>query len=211
VLTAGAWVCAAAYRDGALRSSADEVGERLRTVASKLGAFGRVQEAYRLTFTALLEPADGWDAAAAAWEAVSEPYPLARALLHGAAATLERGDRDGVTARLRQAASLADGLGAVPLGDQIAELARRGRVWLGSGSPGAGSPGTGAGGGAGLTERELEVLRLVAAGHSNREIAASLFISPKTASVHVSNILGKLDVGTRTSAAAVAHTMHLLD
>jgi len=55
------------------------------------------------------------------------------------------------------------------------------------------------------------VLRLVAAGHSNREIAASLFISPKTASVHVSNILGKLDVGTRTSAAAVAYTMHLLD
>ena len=209
VLTAGAWACAAAAHDGGLRSSADEVGDRLRTVASKLGAFGRVQEAHRLTFTALLEPADGWDAAAAAWEAVSEPYPLARALLHGAAATLERGDRDGVTARLRQAASLADGLGAVPLGDQIAELARRGRVWLGSGSPGAGSPG--AGGGAGLTERELEVLRLVATGHSNREIAASLFISPKTASVHVSNILGKLDVGTRTSAAAVAYTMHLLD
>ena len=63
----------------------------------------------------------------------------------------------------------------------------------------------------GLTERELEVLRLVAAGRSNRDIAAELFISPKTASVHVSNILGKLGVGSRGEAAAVAYRQHLLD
>ena len=54
----------------------------------------------------------------------------------------------------------------------------------------------------GLTDRELEVLRLVAAGRSNREIAAGLFISAKTASVHVSNILAKLGAATRTEAAA---------
>ncbi|WP_460370509.1 helix-turn-helix domain-containing protein, partial [Actinocorallia lasiicapitis] len=53
-----------------------------------------------------------------------------------------------------------------------------------------------------LTARESEVLRLLADGLSNRDIAAALFISPKTASVHVSNILAKLGVATRTEAAA---------
>jgi DNA-binding NarL/FixJ family response regulator len=55
------------------------------------------------------------------------------------------------------------------------------------------------------------MLRLVAAGRSNRDIAAELFISPKTASVHVSNILGKLGVGSRGEAAAMAYRQHLLD
>ena len=68
-----------------------------------------------------------------------------------------------------------------------------------------------AGLGLGLTERELEVLRLVAAGRSNREIAGELFISPKTASVHVSNILGKLGVASRGEAAAKAHSLRLFD
>jgi DNA-binding NarL/FixJ family response regulator len=63
----------------------------------------------------------------------------------------------------------------------------------------------------GLTAREQEVLRLVAAGRGNREIAAELFISPRTASVHVSNILAKLQVTTRGEAAATAHRLHLFD
>ena len=58
---------------------------------------------------------------------------------------------------------------------------------------------------ASLTSREREVLRLLAAGRSNREIAAVLFITPKTASVHVYNILGKLGAASRTEAAAIAH------
>jgi DNA-binding NarL/FixJ family response regulator len=57
---------------------------------------------------------------------------------------------------------------------------------------------------AGLTSREREVLRLLVAGRSNREIAASLFIAPKTASVHVSNILTKLSAASRGEAAAIA-------
>ncbi|WP_435858445.1 helix-turn-helix transcriptional regulator [Streptomyces milbemycinicus] len=63
----------------------------------------------------------------------------------------------------------------------------------------------------GLTPRERDVLRLVALGRSNRQIAEELFISPKTASVHVSNILAKLEVSGRGEAAAVAHRLRLVD
>ncbi|MGZ4730128.1 MAG: response regulator transcription factor [Acidimicrobiales bacterium] len=59
----------------------------------------------------------------------------------------------------------------------------------------------------GLSPRELQVLRLVAEGATNRQVAEQLFISPKTASVHVSNILAKLGVASRGEAAAVAHRL----
>jgi DNA-binding NarL/FixJ family response regulator len=62
-----------------------------------------------------------------------------------------------------------------------------------------------------LTARELEVLRLVAAGRRNNDIAEQLFISTKTASVHVSNILAKLGAASRGEAAAIAHELHLFD
>jgi DNA-binding NarL/FixJ family response regulator len=110
--------------------------------------------------------------------------------------------------RLGRAADLAGRLGARILLEQISSLARRARVDV------AALPGqrVQSGGAApfGLTERELEVLRLVAAGRDNRDIAAELFISPKTASVHVSNILGKLGVSSR-GEAATAYRQHLLD
>jgi DNA-binding CsgD family transcriptional regulator len=144
----------------------------------------------------------GWDAAAAAWEALGEPYPAAYGLLHAAGAAAA-GDREGAAGRLRRAAELADSLAAQPLRQQIGQLARRARVQLASpASDGPGVP-------FGLTAREQEVLRLVAAGRGNREIAGELFISPRTASVHVSNILGKLGVASRGEAAAVAHRLHL--
>lgn len=63
----------------------------------------------------------------------------------------------------------------------------------------------------GLTDRETEVLRLVAAGRSNKQIAEALFVSAKTVSVHVSNILAKFGVGSRGEAAATAHRLHLFD
>ncbi|MEI7745597.1 MAG: helix-turn-helix transcriptional regulator, partial [Chloroflexota bacterium] len=63
----------------------------------------------------------------------------------------------------------------------------------------------------GLTDREVEVLRLVAAGCTNREIGERLFMSPKTASVHVSAILGKLDVPGRLDAALIAQQVGLVD
>ena len=59
----------------------------------------------------------------------------------------------------------------------------------------------------GLTDREREVLALLAAGRSNPEIARALFISAKTASVHVSNIMAKLGVSRRVEAAAIAHRL----
>jgi len=158
-----------------------------------------------------------WDEAAAAWAGLGEPYPLGDTLLHAAETALACGDRDGAAERLRRAVALADKLGAHPLAGQIAILARRARIRLipetGDDAAGGQRPGDpGAGGGElGLTERELEVLRLVAAGRSNREIAAELFISPKTASVHVSNILGKLGLASRGEAAARAHALRLFD
>jgi DNA-binding NarL/FixJ family response regulator len=175
--------------------------------------FGPAQEAARLTFVAAdaqvcggvsAEVLEVWDRAATAWAAVSEPYPRAQALRHAAEAALADGDRDGATERLRLAAALAAGLGAEPLAQEIAVLGQRGRIVLES-SPDAGVAGFG------LTSRELEVLRLVATGRSNREIANELFISPKTASVHVSNIMGKLGAASRGEAAAKAHALRLVD
>jgi DNA-binding NarL/FixJ family response regulator len=61
----------------------------------------------------------------------------------------------------------------------------------------------------GLTERELEVLRLVATGKTNQQIAATLFISEKTVGRHLSNIFTKINVSTRTAAAAFAHEHHI--
>jgi predicted ATPase/DNA-binding CsgD family transcriptional regulator len=221
-------LCVVAARDERLRSSAGALGGRLRTIAEKLETSGPAQQAARLTFAAAdaqlvallsgtaasvsVELRDGWDEAAGAWEAVSEPYPRAQALLGAADAALAGGDRDGAADRLRCAAAVAGpgpGLGAEPLAGQIALLARRARIML----SGAASGGAGVSGGAGfgLTSREREVLALVAAGRGNRDIANELFISPKTASVHVSNILGKLGAASRGEAAAKAHALRLLD
>jgi DNA-binding NarL/FixJ family response regulator len=64
---------------------------------------------------------------------------------------------------------------------------------------------------AGLTVREIEVLRLVAAGKSNREIAAELYLSVKTVARHLSNIFCKIDVSSRTAATAFAYEHGLID
>jgi DNA-binding NarL/FixJ family response regulator len=150
----------------------------------------------------------------AAWRAVVDTfapgyvYETARSRWRLAEALAEAGRRDEAQRELLAAAQVADRIGARPLRAALASLARRARLadrtapQLAGRGPGAAAARDPL---AGLTEREGEVLRLLAAGHSNREIAAELFIAPKTASVHVSNILGKLGVATRTEAAAVAH------
>ena len=225
LLGAGARACAAAAGDRALQARAAALRDHLRTAAGKLAAEGLAQQAHQLTFTAETTSAGevpggargAWDDAAQAWEAAGQPYPLAAALLRAAEAALSAGDRDAGAARLRRAGALARDLGAGPLGGDVAQLARRARISLspadepGTQPAAAGSPGDlpGPGPALGLTAREYEVLRLIAAGQSNREIAGELFISAKTASVHVSNILGKLGVTSRGEAAATAHRLRL--
>jgi DNA-binding CsgD family transcriptional regulator/tetratricopeptide (TPR) repeat protein len=146
---------------------------------------------------------DRWAASVDAF-AYGHVYEQARSRWRLAEALLAHGRRDQAAAQARAAHEVAKRLGAEPLRAEVDALARRGRLDLGDGQ------GEVAGGApAGLTPRELEVLRLVAAGRSNQQIADALFISRKTASVHVSNILGKLDVRTRGEAAATAHRLGL--
>jgi DNA-binding NarL/FixJ family response regulator len=213
-------VIAAAVAEQAPGDASSALLCRLRTLAEKLQVSGPVQRAWQLSYAAVDPQADtdsdtdgagdaaraavprlaAADAAVAAWEALGQPYQTALALVGAARAALSGpAGREVAAVRLRRAAPIAERLGARPLAEQIAGLARQA---------------TGAGTGRdclGLTSREFEVLRLVAAGQSNREIAAALFISPKTASVHVSNILAKLGTATRTEAAARAHSLRLFD
>jgi DNA-binding CsgD family transcriptional regulator len=146
---------------------------------------------------------------------------VATALLRAAEAALAgRGDRAVAEQALRRAAGIAGGLGAAPLLADVTLLARRARISLDGPAPGEAaaipaaapaSPPGAAAGRLGLTPREFEVLRLVAAGLSNAAIAGQLFISAKTVSVHVSNILAKLGTATRGEASALAHRLRLFD
>jgi DNA-binding CsgD family transcriptional regulator len=154
-----------------------------------------------------------------AWQAVVDAfgpafvYETARSRWRLAEALAEAGRRDEAQRELLLAAEAADQLGAKPLRAALADLARRARL---ADAPAAGhgrDGGAGRAGGAaasdpvaGLTDREVEVLRLLATGLSNKEIGAELFIAAKTASVHVSNILAKLGAASRTEAAAIAHS-----
>ncbi|MBB5785662.1 helix-turn-helix transcriptional regulator [Jiangella mangrovi] len=150
--------------------------------------------------------AAAWQRALVALEAAEGPvhlvsyagYRLGRALI-------EAGDRDGALEALRAAAASADAVGAGLFRAWVDDLSRRAHLPLVSGVP---SPRVAP---SGLTVREHEVLRLVAQGRSNREIGETLFISSKTASVHVSNILAKLGASGRGEAAAIAHRDGLLD
>ncbi|HEX6676979.1 MAG TPA: LuxR C-terminal-related transcriptional regulator [Actinomycetes bacterium] len=125
-----------------------------------------------------------------------------------------RGTRDAARAALSEARTLADGLGARLLAAEVDSLSRRARIDLDTPSAveepdaPAREPAT-VTDELGLTARERDVLVLLAEGRTNRQIAGALFISPKTAGVHVSNILAKLGVANRVEAAAVAHRLHL--
>jgi DNA-binding NarL/FixJ family response regulator len=103
-----------------------------------------------------------------------------------ARALRELGDQDSAAAELAVARGVFVEVGAAPAAEDVDRL-------LGRARPG------------GLTEREVEVLRLVAEGRSNHDIARALVLSQKTVERHLSNIFTKLDVPSRTAAAAYAH------
>ncbi|BAL86600.1 putative LuxR-family transcriptional regulator [Actinoplanes missouriensis 431] len=147
---------------------------------------------------------EAWRAAVAARRVDGQPYQLAGALLGYAEAVA--GDRQAASEALQEAAEIAERLGAGPMLAAVDVLGRR----LGVRAGVAHVPEQ-RGDGEVLTAREREVLRLVAEGQSNSGIARELFISPKTASVHVSRIIAKLEVSNRLEAAAVARRLGMLE
>ena len=151
-----------------------------------------------------------WAGAASAWQDVGRPHRAGYAWWRQAQAHLDGGQPALAAPALRAAVAAADG--HAPLLAQISALAGRARIALPSpaAAPPSAPPSAGASAPYGLTGRELAVLRLVAAGRTNAQIGAELYISPKTAGVHVSNILRKLGVSSRVQAAAVAERAGLL-
>jgi DNA-binding CsgD family transcriptional regulator len=155
------------------------------------------------------------EAASQAWEEIGRPYPGAIMRWRAAEGLVAAGDRDAAAAQLDRAHELVVRLGASWLRGEVESLAARARLTLAAGEAPAPEPTTD--GQAeeedpfGLTPRERQVLALVAEGRTNREIGEALFMAEKTASVHVSRILAKLDVRSRTEAAAVAHRLGLDD
>jgi DNA-binding CsgD family transcriptional regulator len=155
-----------------------------------------------------------WAEVATAWEALDCPWRVAYAHWRQAEALLAAGaSRDQVAPLLRQAWMTASALEARPLLAEVESLGRRARIDLAPAptrSDDAAPEDTGdALDRLGITRREREVLALVADGRTNRQIAERLFISDRTASVHVSNILGKLGVANRAEAAVAAHRLGL--
>lgn len=130
----------------------------------------------------------------AAWQELDAPYEAARVRLRMAQACRRMNDDDTAAMELDAARRVFEQLGAAPALAQVAEVSTN--------AP-AGAP-------SGLTTRELEVLRLLATGATNREIARTLVISEKTVARHLGNIFNKLDVSSRTAATAYAYQHDLV-
>jgi DNA-binding CsgD family transcriptional regulator len=149
-----------------------------------------------------------WAEAANRWDALGRPYQAAIMRWREAEAEVERGNREGAAEPARAALEVAISLGAGWLEEEVSALAGRARLQLDEEREAVVSeeideeP-------FGLTPRERQVLALIAEGATNRQIGAALFMAEKTASVHVSRILSKLGVQSRTQAAAMAHRLHL--
>jgi DNA-binding NarL/FixJ family response regulator len=156
---------------------------------------------------------DLWAAAVAAWEALGRPYRAAQALRRKAEAQLARGDREAAAESAVAALAAASAIGAAWLESEIEGFALRARLRLEPDEPSPAPALTATDAGEdpfGLTPRERQVLSLLADGRTNREIGTALYMAEKTASVHVSRILSKLDVRSRTEAAALAHRVGLV-
>lgn len=188
----------------ALLTAAETTAQRGRPRGGRLGPEGIAwlvrarAEHSRLTGTndPLL-----WQEATAAFD-YGYRYEIARSRWRWAQSLLGVGDREGAAAQAGEALEEADDMGAAPLASALRNLARRGRLDL---------PGLRRGATTVLTDREEEVLLLVAQGLTNRQIGERLFISGKTVSVHVSNVLAKLGASGRTEAVSIAHHRGLIE
>jgi DNA-binding NarL/FixJ family response regulator len=126
------------------------------------------------------------------WTDLSAPYEVARSRVLLSRALRLEGDEPSAMFELTLARETFAALGAKPAEQEVTQLLGTSKV-----------PG-------GLSQREVEVLRMVAAGKTNSEIAAELFVAEKTVARHLSNIFTKLDVRSRTAAAAFAYEHRLL-
>jgi DNA-binding NarL/FixJ family response regulator len=153
-------------------------------------------------------PVELWSQAAAAWDRLERPPLAAYCRWREAEALVASGaSRTDSSTPLREARDVAVRIGAKPLLREIDLLAERARLDLASRVSPAGAAQPSLAQTLGLTAREADVLTLIARGYTNREIAAELVISVKTASVHVSHILQKLDARNRLEAAAIVHRL----
>lgn len=178
--------------------------ERRTVERGDLGrAWSRQLDAELLRYAGSTDP-QPWSEAEAAWARIQQPHQQGWALLRQAECLVASSDRSAATASLTRALQIGQRLAARPLVDTVVAVARRSRLPVGHEDVSTTS-------GSSLTPREFDVLRLLAKGYSNGRIAETLYISPKTASVHVSHILTKLDVPTRTAAAALALRQRLID
>ena len=152
----------------------------------------------------------------AVWAGIAEGFQqlgmrprAAYARFRAAGAALRTGDREAAIEQLRAADTAARVIGMTVLLSKIEALRRAARIELSSASNQAAAAPVPADPW-GLSGREREVLAMVATGRTNGEIGAALFISTKTASVHVTHILDKLGVSSRTEAALLAHQAGLI-
>ncbi len=210
-------------RDLQERTQERDALTRLRIHLSRLDAAaqegGLVEAAWLATGQAEMGSCRGrnkpgpWREAVAHWEGIDRPYYAAIMRWREAEAAVEAGGRDQAIDPARASLQSARRLGARWLAGEVEGLVRRARLSLEDVEPTPAPDGATRTGDQdtpfGLTARELQVLALVAEGATNRQIGAALFMAEKTASVHVSRILVKLGVRSRTQAAAVAHRHHL--
>jgi ATP/maltotriose-dependent transcriptional regulator MalT len=202
----------AAARGWAVRTR-EAAGRPFAVVMPEGAALALAAEAEAAAAAGTPDP-DLWAQSADAWEAMGRQVRVARARWREAEALLALGDRAAAEAVGRDALASARRLRARWLVEELTALARRGRLRLETAPVAAVLPSPPVAADdptaeLGLTPRERDVLALVALGCTNREIGERLFMAEKTASVHVSRILAKLDVRSRTEAAAVAHRLGL--
>jgi DNA-binding CsgD family transcriptional regulator len=208
--------CRRLGRHGGARSQSGEADReghmvRLEAAACRLHRYGPIGTAWAAQFDAecsrfrgSVDP-EGWLDLSRRWERVGHLPDQAWALFRAGECYVLSGDKRSAVDALRRAGDTADRLGASLLLAGVTDLVRESRIDLGGSGHSGPRPRALA-----LTNREIEVLTLVASGRSNEEIARDLFISPKTASVHVSHILAKLGARTRTEAAVTAHRLRLV-